>query len=194
MYSIPNCGADNCKIGQCDPADRTRCIQDQCLPGYISDSGLCIRCPNNCDICTLTGVCSSCIAPTVLSGGVCVCPSGVINKTVKPWTCSTAQCPDRCLSCSSADLCTDCKSEFRLVASACECMIDQGFKLLTDTICGACKNGCKSCSDSTSLCSGTECRTGYINFPDCTCPTSDGFKEEASVAQGYAETCVPCAA
>lgn len=169
------------------------------MPGYSLDSltsTKCEMCTGNCAECSgpNSNQCTSCFINFTPSSGSCLCntPGYKLNTLVQPNTCES--CPAECQSCSSPGICDSCVTEFRLENPSCICKASEGFMLQTTTDCRRCTKGCVSCLGDVNTCSGGSCRQNYVDYPNCTCPVTSGFREDDYPAIGWPKICEPCPA
>ena len=197
ICDIPAYTLESCRDRCNSCLSGNQCNNSGCDSGYgISTQKQCFLCAGGCQTCTAHTIndCSTCRTNFNYDGLFCLCDGvGYKQNTLKqPNLCNL--CPDPCSTCSSDNVCDSCLSQFKLDAGTCSCRTTDGFALVTPLDCQRCTKGCKECASNTSICSGTECRTGYVDFPNCLCPIERGFREDLFPAQGDANSCLPCTA
>lgn len=164
------------------------CVAD-CPLGFYDNNGVCAPCDpdKNCKNCNGTdnGLCSSCISPKVLEGGVCKekcsVPSWVdTNRVCHP-------CSENCATCTQ-NACTDCILPYFLKEGLCVKDCGDGYTA-NKSECAPCENTlCETCVAGPNLCDS--CPTGTFLFITTCVPVCPlGFFGSVDSIGGK---CLPC--
>ncbi|EAR93490.2 transmembrane protein, putative (macronuclear) [Tetrahymena thermophila SB210] len=163
-----------CIGGQIETA-QNKC---QCQDGYSFLNSICVKCPDNCQVCSSSTVCTVCANPYLLvfnkqcadscpdtyekdqNNSTCVCGS---NKTETNNTCICNQgyilegnvcnpCPQNCQICSSTTQCTTCVKDYYLdYKFQCGSECPPTYQKNSNMIC-SCLGGSKENSQNQCIC------------------------------------------
>ncbi|ELP92528.1 protein serine/threonine kinase, putative [Entamoeba invadens IP1] len=123
----------------------------QCINGYSTTSGTCVKCPYPCVICKNDQICEKC-DNTYFMNETEVCESvyditncGELSETLGCLKCSEGyyksklrciQCKQNCSSCNSADYCNECSNNMVLSTGKCtERLYIEHCILITNSMC-----------------------------------------------------------
>ena len=154
-------------------------------------------CPETCETCSSSTVCTSCVENAKLLGTDCVC---VENSSFEDGICRCNEnwagadcsiwdgpCPGTCETCSSSTVCTSCAENAKLFGTDCVCVENSSF---VDGICrcsenwtgnhcaiwdGPCPEKCETCSSS-SVCTSCVEHAKFFGT-DCVCVENSSFVE-----------------
>ncbi|KAL4479369.1 hypothetical protein ABPG73_019351 [Tetrahymena malaccensis] len=76
---VKNC--DTCEYQICMKCQINRVLPDcSCAIGFLEQSGSCVKCPDNCQVCTDSSTCTACNQQYSLQNGQCFCPTTKIGQ------------------------------------------------------------------------------------------------------------------
>lgn len=141
---------------------------------YLEINNTCQNCATKFELCTecTIGGCTGCIAPTVPSGGICVCGPGYYNNTLGCDLCSS-----QFLGCTDCILgtCTTCDAGLFFTVSSGVCVCMSGYVLTGGqcVLCSSLMNGCSTCSSS-AICDSCD-GSLFFTLSSGTCVCSSGY-------------------
>ena len=158
----------------------TDCVTPDCPHWtFEKETGKCVPCGDNCDVCASATECETCKSGYYSNGGKC------------------KECNPKCATCDTKDTCKTCKSDRMTVyedaagTKVKDCIDSQicpenNYKQGTDK-CYPCHSSCKSCTNSSSCAS---CEDGYfVNPQNGQCEKCDNSCVQCS---GSATSCTAC--
>ena len=165
-----------------------------CNAGYVlnATSKICSKCPSNCQTCTSSTQCTSCIESTtmVLSAGGCTCKAGYYLNTAISYKPYCAPCPTGCSTCTSATSCcldTSCcaDSNNRLTGTTtCQCAANY-IMYANDGKCYTCSPACSS----SQFCAMTSYGQSAPTTPTMACIAQQPFLHALYIVSSSSFTC-----
>jgi len=161
----------------------------------------CRDCPNGCETCTSSEVCTDCDDGLVLQdyygdGSYVMCTDGCFAGFYEGLVATVPTCLSclaNCNNCTSNANCIDCEFGFVLETAphfaldACVAVCDDGYFANELNICEPCSTDCKTCDDPSTC---TECDPGsflILDTKECTGACTPGYYATATP-----DECNPC--
>lgn len=161
-----------------------------------------MSCPSNCETCTNSSVCQSCLDDLPTYFDKCSCVVGLYRSQTNG---SCQKCSVGCSNCSSLDICHQCQAGFTLTSGACisNCLQKYYWNNVTNS-CSSCGSNCATClkkSNCTS-CDPSQyreltangkctCMQGYYDIGTCQLCPSKLFCVTCAVLQSHV-VCLTC--
>jgi hypothetical protein len=130
------------------------------MVGYydLTGSSIALGCPNGCQSCSSSVLCSTCLSGYYLVFNLCAssCPERYFPSTQ---TKLCQSCPYDCLTCHNSSYCSSCSLSDNRILNANRCVPLDGYYDNQGVIAVACPLGCKMCSSGV-VCSA--CLSGWF--------------------------------
>ncbi|EAR91877.2 surface protein (macronuclear) [Tetrahymena thermophila SB210] len=207
FYQNQQCSPCSSNCTQCD--NFTKC--NTCASGYyLSNSNLCVLCPNNsswnnssCDCnnnyfkqiinsTTLEFQCVKCSDPCKECTSSTICTACYSQYYLNGNTCTNCQSP--CLTCTSASECQTCQDGYYISGSQCMRCVSPCLKCSSSSSCSSCSFGYflsgTTCQQCDSICTSQFCSTCNENL---ICPSCfDGYFLDKNSCQKCLQNCAQC--
>ncbi|DAA26857.1 TPA: proprotein convertase subtilisin/kexin type 5 [Bos taurus] len=163
--------------------------RESCPPGYYPEEGhTCQPCPDNCELCHSTHVCTRCVR------GYFMVPS---NHTCQKLECGQGEIQDpdyeECVSCEEG--CLGCSLGTYLLAQTCVPSCPQGtWPSVRSGSCENCTEDCASCSE-VNLCQKCQTRPDrplFLHQGRCSTRCPEGFYADNDTCEHCSSSCRTC--